>query len=219
MGENQFIRYAIPGWLFVLVIVSYWTITPIFDISVIVNKDNNLVPPLTFILGAGVPIGFIIYQFYFSTDWLFHKYFKVADNILHQVNDVNYPSNHMFKEIWKAQKEIQKVEYAWNKKMKQLGDSADFFNNRLRYMIIVLHSLGASFFSILLGNIAAFVFFYFIMHINSISNHLEFWSVVFIWTIILVVLFINRYYTQYNIISYQNSILLSQEITSSDAVP
>lgn len=142
MSENQFLRWGIPGWIFILVVVSYWLLTPSFVLQEIVKKDYNLVAPVTFILGAGIPIGFIIYQFYFQLDWLFHRRLKVAEKLLKDVKDVPVVEVYNYS-VYKFQEDIQIVEYLWNKKIFNLGTDADFLKERHRHMISVLHSLGA----------------------------------------------------------------------------
>lgn len=207
MNENQFIRYGIPGWTFIIVIVNYWIISNGFTFNSILDKNYNFVGPVTFIIGAGLPIGFLIYQLYFQFDWLAHLILKISSKIL---TNIQTPDE-LFKDIkywtYKTQKSIQIVEFMWNKKMYELGNESEFLNEKLKELLMLLHALGASGIAIVVGHFVSYMLFSIFLGYSKVNNPIAFLTVLIFWAFLLLAIIMNYRYVQYNIICFQNSII------------
>lgn len=148
MNENQYLRWGIPGWVFFIVVISYWIITP--DFAIITFKDLNMIAPITFIIGAGIPFGFIIYQIYFAVTWAgFLPHSDVPRKTI-----IGVPNSPDLGDIYDHRREWPIVENFWYKKIYELGfDKAGFLRDRHYHMVATLHALGSTMTSIFLGNI------------------------------------------------------------------
>lgn len=206
MGESQFLRYGFPGWTLILVILSYWLLTPDFNMGMLADKNFELAGPIAFFAAIGVPTGYIIYQVYFALDWLTtHKWYNVSKKIL-GVNSINGTVK-MFG-ITRQQKEIQKLEEAWVKKLMEMDETKiQIVKDEFSGMRKMLHSLGASLLSIFSGHLISFVLFFGFFKYRDIESWDQFLFVAVIWIIVFIATLFNRHYTQYNIICYQRNIL------------
>lgn len=208
MGESQFLRYGFPGWTLILVILSYWLLTPDFNMGMLTDKNIDLAVPVAFLAAIGVPIGYIIYQVYFALDWFTtHKLYKVSKSIL-GVNYIN--GTYKMFGITRQQREIQKLEEAWLNKLLEKNETAlQLVKDEFTGMRKMLHSLGASIVSVISGHIISFVFFFGFFKYRYIEDWYQFLFVAFLWFLVFIAALYNRHYTQYNIICYQRKILHS----------
>lgn len=135
--SKYLIRWGIPGWVLIFLVLICLTLTNQFEVSKILAKDpiKALSILITF-TGMGVPIGYILHQVYFFYNWVSKKNKKlerIIDNLqdytrIHDDND---------------EKEYQYLEYLWQSELTLLEkDTRDYIAERYRHLLSTTHSLG-----------------------------------------------------------------------------
>jgi len=210
MSENQYLRWGIPGWIFIIVIVSYWVVTPDFNLDIITKI--NFVGPVAFIVGAGIPLGFGLYQIYFGVDWWFKKN-KLAESILEGVKngpDLTLPplSQCGYGKFMKSQrKNLPLVENAWHDKLFDIENDSlrESIQNRHNSLLLILHSLRVTVGAIIFGIFSSLTVFKLVRG-YIVSNWVIISMITCFWLIAVITCYLNQKYVQYNIISFQNFI-------------
>lgn len=189
--QSRYIRWGIPGWMMFISLIGYLVIDIIFthksnENEIFLFIKNNVLSignmssassaiVALFVVAAGIPLGFLIYQFYFyirwnspfSRDGLFPPFVvgrwqdleRTMDGIKdEQISDgipwrVNWISDPEFKYDhggrWRYI-ENYFIEILQNLMMK--SNAIDLFA-RYRYLLELLHTLGAGLFGVYLGYI------------------------------------------------------------------
>lgn len=207
MNDNQYMRWGLPGVVFLFVVFSFWTITPGYDLKVF--SDSALVSALAIIIGAGIPIGYIIYQVYFAVVWWTLPN-EIARLTIKDVPDAPELEGDDFghKYMKLQRKQWPHVENFWYKRIYDLGyDKAGFFRERHYHLLSIFHSLGSTITAIILGNFSSFILFRFILKYTAPINWWYLIGLVGFWMATAYIFFINRRYLRYNILCFQNYVL------------
>lgn len=139
LDEKYFIRWGIPGWVFILfVILIYLALYP-----EIISFNPNFLEILGFFVSAGfigVPIGYLFHQIYFSINWLTGS--RTFENSIDLIEK---------KELIKgccwgknSFEDYYRFEYFWERELLKISsDKRDYIVERYRYFLNTKHALGA----------------------------------------------------------------------------
>ncbi|UKS64697.1 hypothetical protein [Rossellomorea marisflavi] len=145
------VRWGIPGWVLMILLVPYLCIFTEFSIDGIQKGSNNLVAIVAFLTLIGVPIGYMMNQIHHALTWVFvrHKYIRKPLNCIASLfkRDKKGDKEKEGKENWEEffQKELEIDEFLHKK-------NREYLRERYRYLLSKKHELGGLTVSLFLVN-------------------------------------------------------------------
>ncbi|MCM2532184.1 hypothetical protein NDK43_06950 [Neobacillus pocheonensis] len=194
------IRWGIPGWVLI-----FWVFYGILFVKGINPLENNLAEIskgftlLISLAAIGVPIGYILHQFYFGVIWvknMKHDFNDAAEKVgdkfpKHsdwlELNDQNYKQN---KKV-NPHGNYYQFEYVWHSVLlKMNSETRTYVEGRYRHILGTIHGLGALGASSALSMVASAVIFG-----TDFSNHsLLAYIFLIIGIIIQIIIFVSAIY-------------------------
>lgn len=172
MNNSNYLRWGIPGWtlffslvLFIIIDLLLGNDDAMFQLVSESSNTFNLIEAalsIALVAGAGIPIGFLLYQIYYYIRWnspssnnglllLFNGRNKELQNTLNglDIKDITEEKGFTIKtedhrEMWDFISPML-IEAISNEK------GSKYLENRHRYLLDILHSLGTSYLGIVLG--------------------------------------------------------------------
>lgn len=211
-SDNQYLRWGLPGIIFLFVFVCYWILSESFSLNYFIGDDSLGLAFLAAIIGISIPLGCIIYQLYFTFRW----WVMSADKLIKQTTEninvfneryLNRYEHYKPKVVRKMQGKWPIIESYWYKKV---GDNIDKYRlhlDRYEHLLTLYHSLGAIITSIILGHIMCALVFFVFMGYTFCDNWKMGMCIILIWTVIIISLILNRIYIRHNLTVFHNYIL------------
>ncbi|MGC9934908.1 hypothetical protein [Priestia aryabhattai] len=207
--SKYLIRWGIPGWVFIMwLLLAFITVNPLFFKDLLLKDLVKSLGILVTLASIGVPVGYVISQFYFSVSWVRGKDLDMSD-LMGKVQNLPYPDS------WNEDKKEQYffIEYLWQSKLSNLSiEKRDYIAGRYSHFLRTIHGIGTLFYSSFLSLLV------FILFIVSVKFELYYLFLITVQVIFLYFTYQNYKYYSKNLKSFQgyflNEFINSKEDTS-----
>lgn len=162
MPADRVIRWGIPGWILLAWLLALYSVTHYEQVFIFLRDEAIKSLSITAIFASiGVPIGYLIHEFYFSITWTSRNLNENLDRIISKIENFPYPKD------WREMNDKEKyyfIEFLWDKYVHQLENEGhrSALIERYRDRLTLIHSLGTLVISMVFTIIATITmcFFY-----------------------------------------------------------
>ncbi|PFK99263.1 hypothetical protein COJ01_19945 [Priestia megaterium] len=196
--SKYIIRWGIPGWVFIMwLLLAFIIVNPLFFKDLLFKDLLKSLGTLVTLASIGVPVGYVISQFYFAFSWVIGKDLDMT-SLLKKVENFPYPRN------WEDDKKEQYffIEYLWESKLGSLStEKREYIAGRYSHFLRTIHGIGTLFYSSL------FSLFVFILFIVNVKFELYYLFLITIQVVFLYFIYKNYKYYSENLKSFQGYFL------------
>lgn len=218
-NEIQYLRWGLPGIIFISVVFVYWLLHSSFSIDIFIGENAIGVAVLAGIVGLSIPVGCLIYQIYFVFRWWIKNDVDLITQTLNGDNDFDQtqfdfyqtykPS--LFKSLqFITFKEHQikwpTIESYWYLKITKKSEAMRLLD-RYEHLLNTFHSLGAIITAIIIGNLFSTLLFFLLLLSQPTTEWWKGLVIALLWVIIIIFVYLNRVYVRYNLTVFHNYVL------------
>lgn len=215
---SSVIRYGLPGWTFLLVLLLPHVLSLAFDapvqttwVSVGAVVQSGTVTALGGLAVVfSIPVGFLIYQVYFCMDWLTARFEDWAGWSEIPVDTAK--GSRIEKQVAKVKDTHEAwfvVEQYWYALLLDRGkDAIGLISGRSSRLFDLYHALGATSWAVIVG---------LLVHVFMFGQWPLVWQketafpMLLLLALVLTVVYRNRKYTRRNLIQFQNGVIRTLE--------
>jgi len=217
--DSQFLRWGLPGSIYCMVILSYWSVHSSFSIELFIGEDAISAWLIAAVAGLSIPIGFVIYQIYFVFRWwrkddldLIKQTLSGLDKSI--INSQRFDLDGDRLAILTPKYQARKwplIESYWYKQtvINHNVVHPELIITRYQHLINTFHALGATMAAIIIGHVSSIIIFFIFLDSKLLWGKilLKGIIIVIIWILIWWFFHVNRTYVRYNSIVFQNQML------------
>ncbi|MED4616034.1 hypothetical protein [Priestia megaterium] len=196
---KHLIRWGIPGWVFLMwLLFAFGIINPLLFKNLLLKDLIKSLGILVTLASIGVPIGYVISQFYFSTNWVIGKNLDMS-SVTKKVKNFPYPEN--WEQLDKKE-EYFFIEYLWQSQLSKMSvEKRDYIAGRYSHFLRTIHGIGTLLYS------SGFSFLIFIILMIKVKVDPYYFLLVLFQLVFIILTYINYQYYSKNLKSFQGYFL------------